>query len=501
MKRFLFTAFIIVLSAGFLIAQEQPKEKKKVELISAVSLRYDKDIPGVKRLIGDVAFKHNGTYMFCDSAYFAENENYIEAYGNIQINQNDTVRIWGKKLIYNGEDRIAELHDSVVMEDGKMTLFTNHLNYDMNAKTAQFYDSGYIFDKENTLESLMGFYYVDKGEFFFKKDVVLTNPKYVMTSDTLLYNTQSKISYFFGPTEIVGKDNYIYCENGWYNTEKEVSQFNKNAFLRDKNQTLEGDSIYYNRTQGFGKGFGNVKISDTIEKTVISGDYGQYDEVKDESFVTGNALLTKVSDGDSMFLHADTLQAYFDTTNQCKSAFAYHNVKMYKSDLQGLCDSLVYNYTDSLIRLYKKPVIWSDKTQLTAEYIELRIKNKDLESALMKDAAFMISEKDTIRYDQVKGKVITGYFSNRELYKLIVEGNGETIYYMDEENKSQLGINKAESSEIVIYFLDQEVNRISFKVMPTAVLYPPDKLSSEEKKLKDFRWLAPIRPKSKADLF
>ena len=344
----------------------------------------------------------NGVVIFCDSAHLFD-DNSADAFSKIHIIQNDTLHLYGDILHYQGNTKIADIDGkSVVMKDKQMTLTTTHLNYDVNKKKGTYNTGAKIVNKENTLTSVFGDYYSDKKEYHFKKNVVLINPKYITKSDTLVYNTESRTAFFKGPTTIKGDSDFIYCENGWYNTEKNISQFNKKAYLINKNQILKGDSIYYDRDLGFGKGIGNVVIIDTTQKITVTGDYGEYYKEPGNTFITGHAVFSQKMDDDTLFLHADTLKAIYDSTNTNKTLYAFHKAKFYKKDLQGMSDSLIYSFKDSIIRMYKTPVLWSEENQLNAKYIEIRTKNKHIETIYMKTDAFIVMQKDSSRYDQVK---------------------------------------------------------------------------------------------------
>lgn len=483
---------------------------KKVELIHANSLEFDEKYgKNVKRLIGNVQFKHEGVLMFCDSAYLYPN-NSIDAFGNISIRQGDTLNLSGEVLKYNGNTKMADIQKNIRLSDKEMTLTTQQLFYDLNTFTATYTNEGTIVSSQNTLISQRGYYYAKNKSFSFKKNVVLTNPEYVMNCDTLLYNTLSKVASFYGPTTIRSKENFIYCENGWYDTEKNISQFNKNAYLLSGHQKLLGDSIYYDRKESIGKAFRNVMLTDTSENIVLSGEYGFHDEQKEKSFITQNALLKQYKDSDTLFLHADTLMAVTmydkdsqnekDSLRSWKILYAYHHVKFFKEDLQGKCDSLIYSYRDSTMRLFQRPVLWSETNQLTAEKIEMKTSDGKIERMFLLQSALIVSKEDSVKYNQIRGKQMTGYFQNNELKRIFVEGNGQTIYFPKDRGKL-IGVNKAECSDILIFLKENKVNKITFLKKPDATLFPMSEFSSKEFILKEFIWRENERPLSYKDIF
>ncbi|MBI5219376.1 MAG: organic solvent tolerance protein OstA [Bacteroidia bacterium] len=461
----------------------------------------------MKRLIGNVVFKHDNALLYCDSAYFNTNDNIIEAFANIRMVQGDSLTLLGDHLTYDGNTKMAQVRGDVNLKHRSSVLKTHFLDYDRNKNIGYYYNHGEITDKENILNSSRGFYYSKTYNFFSIDSVTLVNKKYTMYSDTLRYNTKTKVSYFYGPTLIrSGDTSYIYCENGWYNTESEISQYNKNAFLVNGPQKLKGDSLYYDRIQGYGKAFMNVELVDTNEKIVLRGNYGYYSEKPEKGLITDNALLIQIAEKDStgrrdsLYLHADTIRYEMDSTDTFKIFRAYHHVKLFKSDIQGKCDSVYYSMKDSIIHLYHAPVMWSEESQMTAEIIKIFTKKNQVDHIVLNNTAFMISREDSIRFNQMKGKIITGFVKDNELYKIEITGNGQSVYFAKDDNEL-IGANKAECSNMVIYRKNKKFDKILFITKPDATLYPVDKVSKEEILLKDFKWLEKYRPRVWTDIF
>ncbi len=491
-------AFYLLFLTTFAVAQQN----SKIELVNANTLEGGMfQGKKLKRFLGNVTFKQDNVFLYCDSAYYYDDRNAIDAFSNVHILQGDTLNLYGDLLKYDGNTKKAELFKNIRMIDKTMTLTTQQLNYDLSTKVANYTTAGKIVDKDNVLTSNSGYYNSAKKEFFFKNNVVLTNPEYVMKSDTLKYNTQTKTVYFFGPTTIVTKEDYIYCENGWYNTIKDVSQFNKNAFIRTKEQTLRGDSIYYNKKLGIGKAFKNIEIRDSIQKIIINGDYAENNKKMALSLVTGKAMLTQIFETDSLFLHADTLRVLNDSIAANRVLFAFHHVKMFKPDFSAKCDSMVYVYKDSTIQLFKEPVVWSRENQLTAKFVTIEIKNKEIHKLNLFNSAFIISQEDSLKFNQVKGKKMEGFFSQSRLYKVYVEGNGQTIYYAREKDSTYTGVNRADCSNILLFFKDNRVGKITLINAPDANFYPINELAPAELRLKGFDWKIKYQPKRKEDIF
>lgn len=490
------------------------QKTEKIELIHADVSEFDQSLNAkATRLIGNVVFKHQNAFMYCDSAYLFRDENRLEAYNNIRITQGDSITLTGKKLNYDGNSKIAHVIDNVVMSDRKMTLNTSQLDYNMESDVASYSDSAHIVDGENVLTSKLGYFFSTSHDLYFRTDVKLVNPKYNMTCDTLRYNTVNKTAFFLGPTRIISNDNIIYCESGWYNTETQRSNFNKNSYLQTKEQRLQGDSVYYDRLKGIGKVFGNVAITDTVNDIIISGDYGEYHELSDSSWVTGNAMMTQIIDDDSLFLHGDTLLAIGefpkDSTRSKKNIFAFHHVKLFKNDLQGACDSLTYLAADSTIRLFTSPVIWSGSNQLFADSITMQTANSEITFIYLTGNSFIASKADSIdtgildslRFNQIRGKNMVGFLNQNKLYRIDVSGNGQTIYYAKNKNQKNFGVNRADCSDLTIYVEENKVKGISLLNQPDGTLYPIKELSINELRLKGFSWLEVKRPKQKEDIF
>jgi lipopolysaccharide export system protein LptA len=352
------------------------------------------------------------------------------------------------------------------------------------------------------LTSKIGHYFTNVNEFFFKNDVVLVNPKYTINSDTMMFNTKSEIAYFYGPTHIVSKENTIYCENGWYNTKTDISQFSKNAWLQTENQHLDGDSLYYNRKIKFGKAFNNVTLVDSAQNIIITANYIENDELRRKSMAKDSVLAIFIDKGDSLYLHADTIRAKYDSANNIELIRAYHKVKFFRADLQGMCDSVSFIMKDSIMYMYYEPVIWTDDNQLTADTIQMISGKEEMKEMYMLNNAFIISQSDTNQFNQVKGKNMHAYFNKNQLYKVYSKGNAETIYYMKEEGSEDLlGINKAISSDLLMFIKDKKMETITFIKSPEGTLYPVNELAQADRFLKNFKWRIQQRPKEKMDVF
>ncbi len=496
-----FSGFLFFAALMWLVPVYGQEERTPIDW-EAGTIEFDRRIgEDVRRLIDDVVFTHEDTRMYCDSAYLYSEANSLRAYGNIFIHVSDTVSIYGNELYYDGDRRWAELTGDVRMVDPQMTLYTDYLEYDLDLNTANYIDGGRIVDAENELTSVWGFYYADDKEFFFRDEVTLVNPEYTMESDTLKYNTQSEVAYFFGPTTIVSEENTIFCRNGWYDTRQDLARFSKDAFFTNQEQSMTGDSVFYDRNRGYGRATSNVLIRDSIEDVMITGHFAEHFENDGMSVVTQEAVLTVITDNDSLFMHADTLKSVYAEERDERYFYAHHHARFFSNDLQGLSDSIVYSVPDSLIYLYHSPVLWSDVYQLTANTIEVKTDGREMLSVALDEAAFIISEEEDLGYNQMKGRNMLGHFRDNELWRVDVDGNSQTIFFIRDEDGDLVGINKAISSNVVIFVEGREITGIQFVRQPEATLFPPEDIPQEDRMLQNFQWQADRRPRDKWDIF
>lgn len=475
--------------------------RKKIKLIQADEAVYDKTLgEDVQRIIGNAIFEHEGAFLYCDSAHLNNKSNSVKAFSRVHIKSSDTLNLFGDSINYNGESKIAEVFDHVKLIDNKTTLTTDKLLFDRNTGIASYSTGGHIVNETNTLDSRRGYYHTNSKDFFFREHVVLVNPDYVMNCDTLEYNTQNKISKFKGPTTIKGEDTDIYAENGWYNTDTDIAEFNKNSRVKNGDQVLTGDSLYYERTNGFGEAFNNIRVIDTVQDVIVYGNYALYEKALGYTMITKNAVAHLIEDNDTLFVHSDTMKVTFDSAQNTKEIYAYYKMKFFRSNLQGMADSLIYSFSDSTLRMHKNPVLWTENNQLTADSIYVLTGKKNVKKMFLYNSAFLIS-KDTTGYNQIKGRDMVGSFVDNDLVSIKVTGNAETLYWVREEDGTLTGINKATSSNLRIGLKQKKIKQITYLEKPTATLYPEKDLPPADMLLQDFAWYGDERPKDKNDIF
>ncbi|RMG76578.1 MAG: hypothetical protein D6707_12165 [Bacteroidetes bacterium] len=477
--------------------------QKKIEIVHANSLEFDKSVSkDARRLIGNVAFKHEGVYLYCDSAYFFSAQNRLDAYNNVKIKQGDSLLLTGDTLHYDGTSRIAEITgEKVYLNSKDLELESSVLVYDIAKSKAYFYNGGKIINKKenSTLVCRQGYYFTSQETFFFKGDVSLKSPDYQIFTDTLKYLPQTETFVFLGDARIELKDRTILCERGRYEAQKKVSFFAGNVQIITEDQVVFSDSIFYDENKEIAEAFLGNKITDSVQNTVITCNYAFLNSKDSLTLFTDSILLAQAIDKDTFFLHSDTLHSFTDSLNR-EIMQAYYHVKFFKSDLQGKCDSLVFNNQDSTITLYHNPVVWTEEHQLTADTIIIYQDKENIKYIDFLSDAMIISERDSGQYNQVKGWFMRGYFHDGEIRQIHVKKNAQSLYYAYDDS-TLTGINKSLSSEIIVRIDSNEVQTISFIEEPSAVFYPPDKLDDKEKYLDGFHWLIQYRPQRKEDVF
>ncbi len=506
--RNLISVLIIVLMVPFLQSlgnQENRQNKREVRLIYADVDEIVKDPAtgeDIHRFIGQVHLVHNDVTMWCDSAYFSPAKNQVNAYKRIHIEQGDTLNLFGDYLFYNGRTEMAFVKGNVELIDKDTHLYTDSIHYDVANRVAKYTRWGKITNGDNTLTSMVGVYYVSDNLFHFKDSVKIVNPDYVTTADTMDYNTKTETSYFTGPTEVKGDSLYLYCERGWYDTRNDITSIWKKAMIDNMQQIIYGDSLYFNNKSGYGESFRNVTIEDTTNSMIVKGDYAWYYKHPEQFLVTKRAMFIQFSKSDSLFLHSDTIRAVTisDSSKEYRVVKSYHNCRIFSQNVQARCDSLSYSFRDSVIRLYESPVIWSDENQLTSDSMAIFTKNREADRLELYNSAFITNQVDTFRFNQIKGRSLTGYFKNNELYKIDITGNGEAIYYLL-DNDLLTGRNQTKCANISILIEKNKITDIYEYGNPEGIIDPPAIDRPDTLRLPGFIWLNSLRPKKKSDIF
>lgn len=497
--------FVVIL---FSYAQQPPPAQKpinpnmKIIEMQKADILYKLENFDATILKNNVVFYHDGAFMYCDSAYLHEKTNSFEAFGNVRMEQGDTIFVYGDYLNYNGNTKFAKLRYNIRLEDKQATLFTDSLDYDRVANLGYYFDGGLLVDEENELSSFWGQYDLNTKEALFNDSVKLVNPDYTIYTEELKYNTVTKIADIIGPSTIVSDSGTVYTDRGWYNTITDDSQLldRSRVVSKDGSKFLTGDTIYHNQKTGIGKVYGDMFLQDSLRKAIIGGNYGYYDDNLGYAMATDSAYAIEYSDRDSLFLHADTLKMITDSLD--RQMIAYYNVRFFRNDIQGVCDSLQYFSKDSLLSMYKNPVIWNGNYQLLGNQIDIYLNDSTIEKANVKEYSLGILKRPVEnQFNQLTGRDMTATFENGNLKRLLVEGNAESLYYILSEDSTVIGLNKTESAFLSMDIKDDKVEKLKLWNSTKAQTTPLSQLDPKSSTLKGFVWLDYMRPVSAWDIF
>lgn len=454
------------------------------------------------RLLGNVHIRHDSTNFYCDSAYYYEKQNSFDAFQNVHINVNDSIDMYCLTMRYDGDQRFAEFFDEVRMKDDSTLLETEYMTYDRNLHLACYPNHGVTTRGDKRLVSETGFYRDDLKEFRFFQKVEVTSPKYQMFTDTLLYNTRIEKMWFQGPTTIIDDKNTLEGEHGYYLTERNLAYLDKNPVIHNETQRLLADSLLYDREKGFAKGMNSVYAIDTAYKVIMEGEYVEVWEKIGYSFATDSTRVTYYDGGDSLYITSDTVFYHFKTElNDEEYILGRRNVRFYKSDMQGQCDTMTYNMADSTIRMRHHPVLWSDESQLTGDSINIRIVKHAIDSVLQKGHALIISADSVEGYNQIQGADMASRFLDGSLHHVDVTGDAKAISWLREDDGSLIGINVSSSTTMKILMKDKGIDRIKYFDNIDETLYPEKDLKEKDRYLEGFEWLEENRPKDRYDIF
>ncbi|HRG19349.1 MAG TPA: OstA-like protein, partial [Flavobacterium lutivivi] len=494
---------LLLIGILFCFLNANAQKSSKINIEHADHFDIDQvEIPDAALLRGNVRVSHEGVVFTCNKAYYFQKENYIKAFGDVQMVQGDTLYLNSKYAEYSGEVKKAFATGNVIMRSPESTLVTDTINFDRNLQEAFYNTQGTITNRENTLKSKSGRYFVAQKKFQFLTAVTITNPKYTIKSNHLDYYTNSGHSYLFGPSTITSKENYIYTEKGFYDTKKNLAQFVKNSYIKYKDRRIEADSLYYDRNKEFASGTNNVKITDTINKGIVKGHYAELYKLKDSLFITKRAVAINIVENDSVYIHGKKMMVTGKPNNRVIRAF--NNVRFYKTDMSGKCDSIHSDQKKALTKLIGRPILWNYENQMTGDVMHLIGNNETekLDSLKVLNNAFIIS-KDTLEagFNQVKGQNLYGKFKDNKLYEVDVVKNTEVVYFLRNDKNELIGINKNVSSRINMTLDKNTIDTITFFDNVDGDIYPEKELPENARKLRGFIWRGDERIKSKDDIF
>ncbi len=494
------------------IPKANRNQTNKVFLENADLLKADENISlDYQVLKGNVRFRRGDMYMFCDSAYFYAQTSSLDAFGNVRMTQGDTLWVYSDVLHYYGDQGVAELRSNVRLENRSTTLLTNALDYEINSNVGYYFDGGTIVDNRNNTElsSVYGRYELDTKQAEFSRDVHLVNDRYEMFTDLLDYNTQSHIAHITSETLIVSDSNTINTTNGWYNTSADDATLYERALITAKDgKTLLGDTVYYNRNRNYGEARGNVVITDPTNKVILDGNYGYHDDNTHYSFVTGRARAREFSQKDTIYLHADTLCTLInhvvnDSVNDSVRVLrAFNQVRFFRSDVQGICDSLQLSEADTIINMYNHAVVWNLERQIFGDEINVHLNDSAADWATLPTGGFMAEHLGETYYDQLSGKKMKAWFEDKELRRLDVDGNVQVIMFPQEKDSTYNKMVNAESSFMRLNLkAKQEVDRITMWPEVSGRVTPLFLAKKTDLYLPQFQWYDALRPKTPDDIY
>lgn len=484
--------------------KERQTSKETVKLIhSDVLYKNYKDIRA-DVLVGHVKLYHDGMYLDCDSARFYKDDNTFNAYGHVKMVQGDTLTLTSDTLLYNGPMMQAHAQGNAVLIHRKTKLTTSVIDYDRLEGVGFYPRHGILYDGENVLNSDYGQYTPGASEAIFKDNVVLENPKFTLKTNELYYYSDTKIARIVSETNIISSDStFVYALRGDYNTQTGKANLMDRSHVYKDMRDIVGDSLYCDDATGVSEAFGNVVLIDVENRCMLTGDYCRYEEKTGLAVATDSAVCYEFSEADTLYVHGDTLKMITynqNTDSMYRDLFAYHKVRMYRRDFQGVCDSLVSHERDSCTYLYGQPILWNEGQQVFGE--EIRVYNNDstVDWIHIINQAMTIEQVDSVSYNQVSSKEMFCYFVNGVIDHNNAKGNVYVTYFMEEDDGSRIGLNYTETPELTLYMKNKKVSKIWMST-PSGIMYPPFAIPEDKRYLAGFAWFDYIRPKDKDDIF
>jgi len=515
--------YLLLISLIISFWSSQAQEQKKIQIEYSGFLTFNEaEYPGAKILTRDdsqqIHITHESINMWCDKAYYYTKENFIEAYGQVKMIQGDTINMTSKYVEYSGITKLAFASGDVVLKDPNSTITTDTLYFDREKQQAFYRNGGTVVkDTSGTITSKIGLYYMNLKKYQFVTDVVLVNPDATIKSNYFDFYSDTGQAYLFGPSTITTKESETYCEKGYYDTKTKIGYAMKHAKINYDNRIIEGDSLYFDNNQNFASATNNIKVTDTLNHSIVKGHYAEVFKEKDSVFITKRALAITVQENDSIYMHADTLMVTGKPEKRITRAF--RNVRLYKSDMSGKADSVNVNHEKGLTQLInisklsntdafatkRRPILWNIGNQMTGDTIHLlsNPETEKLDSLLVFKNAFLISQ-DTLKagFNQISGQRLVGLFNEENNLKTVdIIKNAESIYYFRNDLNELVGIDKAKSGSIKIFLDKKTIEEVKKINQIDGKIYPESEFPNKEKLLKGFDWREEERLTSIEDLF
>ena len=481
----------------------------KVYLQHANELTYDiyGKHPDAQFVKGNVAFLHKGARLTCDSALYYQQTNSFEAFGHVRMKQGDTLTLTSEYAYYDGNDEMCEVRRNVILTHRKMKLYCDSLNYDRMYSIGYFFEGGKLIDGDTRLTSDWGQYNSSDRQAVFYYNVKLKNSNSLTEGDTLYYDTKTSKAHVVGPSKITMKDDVIITEDGYYDSHADKTElFSRSTVQRRDGKTITADSLYHNSKTGISEGFSNVIFNDTANKSRFTGDYVYYDENTGCGYATRKAVAMDYSHGDTLYAHGDTMRLVtynHDTDSAYRKVFAYPHVRVYRTDVQAVCDSMVMNSLDSVLTMYKDPILWSDGRQILGEEIRAYMADSTIRFAHVIGQALSVEMlPDTVHYNQVSSKEMKSWFEEGKLRLNQAQGNVKTVYYAtDNADSTLIGLNYLETDTLKMFMSPTRRLERIWACKHSGTMYPISQIPPEKYKLPEFVWFDYVRPLSKDDIF
>lgn len=510
-----------------------PETGKQLDILSAARYNIQKLDSGNQfvSLAGNVKVQQGKTLFYSDSAVLNPVNNTLEAFGNVHINDADSIHTYAQYLKYQGKEKHAILRKKVRLTDGKSTLTTEELEYDVTVKIGTYLKGGKVVNEKTTLTSKEGYYYGETRDIIFKQQVLLVNPDYTINTDTLQYNTDTEITTFTSPTTIRNdKQLVIKTRSGFYDLKNKRAELYKRPFIDDSTYTLTADDMAIDSISGLGEFRGNAvyRGKDSLQGFDLIANNIKTNNKKNSILATQSPLLLMKQERDSIYIRADTFYSaklsdlmkvrsvpqvrdsipfefLADSTKEDstdKFFEAYYNVRIFSDSLQAVGDSLFYTLKDSVFRLFQSPIVWAQENQVSGDTIYMYVHNKKPERLYVFENGMAINRIDSTEYyNQVRGNTINAYFdSSGQIHFLRAKGSAENVYYGQDDNKYFIGVNKNTSDVIEIRFENGKPKRVILLNNVDGTLYPMRQVDHTEIRLRNFQWHDEKRPKTRFDI-
>lgn len=592
MKRFFYYILALSLSAIVTLAvagpsgqtsaatarSPQQEQVRKIHLLHANTLSFDKSVHVERQVLrGDVRLRQDSCYMYCDSAYLYRSTNTVQAFSNVRMEQGDSLFLYCDSLSYDGNEMFGQLYDNVHMihrTPGQDThLYTDYLTYDREKAEANYPERGVMIDSLVHIRSLEGWYYPNsklahflidvQGRVYNQQDSILhvmgmpshdydpsdaeLRPDYWLYTDTLHYSFVTGDANLYGPSRLLNDSATVNTTLGVFNSQRKDARLYEHSTIRSNKRFATADSLYYDISRGMGEAWGDFFAIDTAQCASVQGDYAWYidnDSVFQQGFVTGHALAKEYQNGDTLYLHADTLRAFIrvidvpvDTvrnvagevtrvtparTDTMRFMQAYYNTRFYRSDIQGVCDSLIYCAKDSLAKFIGNPVLWNAQYQITGDSIFAIVTKAGIQRAMIHPNAFLVQSHDqrlkydldtltdrqirqlrvdSIHYDQVKGNNLVCYFDSGQVRQMDMSGNVMMIVFPEDSNMQYVGLNQLVGNYLSVWLKNQKMEKMKVWPQPVGSLTPMPMVKPDILYLEGFRWMRYLQPTGPMDVF